>query len=126
MSGARGRGTVLEPAREVAVMAEPDVLVVGGGPAGLAAACAAARAGADTLLLESYGCLGGTLTLVTLGGLCGVHAVIDDERLGRVVGGLCLELEDRLAACDAILAPQRHGRIVGVPTVSVERELSRQ
>ena len=110
---------VREPARELPVVAEPDVLVVGGGPAGLAAACAAARAGADTVLLESYGSLGGTLTLVTLGGLCGIHAVIDDERLGRVVGGLCLELEERLAAFDAILPPQRHGRIVGVPYESV-------
>ena len=115
---ARGR-TVHEPARELPVVAEPDVLVVGGGPAGLAAACAAARAGAKTLLLETYGCLGGTLTLVTLGGFCGTHAVIDDERLGRVVGGLFLDLEARLAACDAILPPRRHGRIVGVPYESV-------
>lgn len=119
MSQAASFGTVVEPARELPVIAEPDVLVVGGGPAGLAAACAASRAGADTLLLESYGCLGGTLTLVTLGGLCGIHAVVDDERLGRVVGGLCCELEDRLAACNGILAPQRHGRIVGVPYESV-------
>jgi hypothetical protein len=111
--------TVVEPSREIPVVAAPDVLVVGGGPAGLAAACASARAGASTLLIESYGCLGGTLTLVTLGGFCGTHAVIDDERLGRVVGGLYLELEERLAACDAILPPRRHGRIVGVPYESV-------
>ncbi|MBL0142026.1 MAG: FAD-dependent oxidoreductase [Betaproteobacteria bacterium] len=108
-----------EPARELPVLAEPDVLVVGGGPAGLAAACASARAGASTLLVESYGCLGGTLTIVTLGGFCGIHAVIDEERLGRVVGGLCLELEERLAKVDAILPPRRHGRIVGVPYESV-------
>ncbi len=110
---------ILEPAREVPVIAEPDVLVVGGGPAGLAAACAASRAGARTLLVESYGCLGGTLTIVTLGGLCGIHAVVDDNRLGRVVGGLCLELEERLARVDALRAPARHGRIVGVPYDSV-------
>lgn len=78
--------SIREPARDVPVVAEPDVLVVGGGPAGIAAACAAARAGADTMLVESYGCLGGTLTIVTLGGFCGIHAVVDDERLGRVVG----------------------------------------
>ena len=69
--------------------------------------------------MESYGCLGGTLTIVTLGGFCGIHAVVDDERLGRVVGGLCLELEDRLAKVDAIRPPKRHGRIVGVPYDSV-------
>ncbi|MCW5590619.1 MAG: FAD-dependent oxidoreductase [Burkholderiales bacterium] len=110
---------IREPAREVPVIAEPDVLVVGGGPAGLAAACAASRAGARTLLVESYGCLGGTLTIVTLGGLCGIHAVVDDGRLGRVVGGLCLELEERLARVDALRPPARHGRIVGVPYDSV-------
>lgn len=117
------RRTIHEPAREVPVLAEPDVLVVGAGPAGLAAACAAARAGAATLLVESYGSLGGTLTLVTLGGLCGIHAVLDDERLGRVVGGLGLELEDRLAKVDAILPPRRHGRIVGVPYDSVRLKI---
>lgn len=110
---------VREAAREIDVLAEPDVLVVGGGSAGIAAACAASRAGARTMLIDAYGCLGGTLTLVTLGGFCGTHAVLDDERLGRVIGGLYLELEQRLAAVDAILPPKRHGRIVGVPYESV-------
>lgn len=110
---------VSEPAREVPVIAEPDVLVVGGGSAGLSAACAAAREGAKTMLVEAHGCLGGTLTIVTLGGFCGTHAVIDDATLGRVVGGLYLELEERLGRDDAILPPRRHGRIIGVPYESV-------
>ena len=93
---------IREPARDVPIVAEPDVLVVGGGPAGFAAACAAARAGARTLLVESHGCLGGTLTIVTLGGFCGIHAVGGEDALVRVVGGLCVELEGRLAAVDAI------------------------
>lgn len=104
-----------EPARRIPVIDAPDVLVVGGGSAGIAAACAAARAGADTLLIERFGHLGGTLTAVTLGGFCGTHAVVDDARVERVVGGLYLDLEERLRYRDAVLAPKRHGRIVGVP-----------
>jgi hypothetical protein len=71
------------------------------------------------MLIDAYGFLGGTLTLVTLGGFCGAHAVLDEEHLGRVVGGLYLELEARLAKDHAILPPKRHGRIVGVPYESV-------
>lgn len=41
-----------------------EVLVVGGGPAGLSAALAARRAGADVIILERYGCFGGTITTV--------------------------------------------------------------
>ena len=51
--------TVQEPARRVPLVAEADVLVVGGGPAGIAAASCAARHGARTLLVERYGFLGG-------------------------------------------------------------------
>ncbi len=47
-----------EPSRKIPVMAETDVLVVGGGPSGLAAAMAAAREGVDTMLVERFGSLG--------------------------------------------------------------------
>lgn len=106
---------IVEPERRVPVVDAPDVLVVGGGAAGMAAACAAARAGASTLLVERFGFLGGTLTAVTLGGFCGTHAVIDDSREGRVIGGLYLEIEARLKRRNAVLPPRRHGRIIGVP-----------
>ena len=52
----------VEPERELPVLAETDVLVVGGGPAGTAAAVAAARLGADVLLIERYNHLGGLST----------------------------------------------------------------
>lgn len=51
-----------EPAHDLPVLAETDVLVVGGGSAGSAAAIAAARQGARTLLIEQQGFLGGTST----------------------------------------------------------------
>jgi ribulose 1,5-bisphosphate synthetase/thiazole synthase len=54
--------TVIEPAREIPVIAEVDVLVSGGGPAGLGAAIAAAREGASTLLIERNSFLGGAAT----------------------------------------------------------------
>jgi hypothetical protein len=55
---------IREAAREVPVLAETDVLVVGSGPGGLAAALSSARAGVDTLLMERFGCLGGNITVV--------------------------------------------------------------
>lgn len=51
-----------ESSRMIPVMAETDVLVVGSGPGGLAAALAAAREGVDTMLVERYGCFGGNIT----------------------------------------------------------------
>ena len=54
--------TIMEPASEIRVIREADVVVVGGGPGGHAAAVSAARNGADTVLIERYGHLGGMAT----------------------------------------------------------------
>ncbi|MFO7730324.1 MAG: FAD-dependent oxidoreductase, partial [Spirochaetia bacterium] len=56
--------TVAETARSIPVLDSCQVLVVGGGPAGISAALAARRAGADTLLMERFGCFGGVITTV--------------------------------------------------------------
>src|SRR5512137_1254600 len=55
-------GVVTEPARDVPIVGDADVIVCGAGPAGVAAAVAAARKGARVLLLELHGCLGGIWT----------------------------------------------------------------
>ena len=56
-----------EPSRKTPIMAETDVLVVGGGPAGLSASIAAAREGVNTMLIERYGCFGGVITQAMVG-----------------------------------------------------------
>ncbi len=101
---------LLEAAREVPVRDEVDVLVVGGGSTRIIAATAAARTGAHTLVLESYGFLGGPVT----GGPIGMHTFfnryhdaqgtpsVPQSRKVQLIKGIPQELVDRLAeACGA-------------------------
>lgn len=92
---------LLEPERELPVRDETDVLVVGGGSAGVAAAVAAARAGADALLVEATGALGGLAT----DGLIILLLTLDDGRGRPAVAGLCQELTERLVARGAAFHP---------------------
>ena len=95
--------TYLEPAREVAVYAETDVLVVGGGPAGCAAGVGAARLGADVILLERYGYLGGLST----GGLVIWIDRMTDWDGQQVIAGFARDILDRLPREAVSGAPAR-------------------
>ena len=61
-------GVVVIPQREVPVLAEADVLVCGGGTAGITAACSAARHGAKVILIERWPCVGGMATAALVNG----------------------------------------------------------
>ena len=94
------RRMILEPARETPVLAETDVLVAGGGPAGVAAAIAAARNGARALIVEGRECLGGMATSGMMNRLGPYH---DEQKM--IVGGIPWEVLQRLIAMNAAIAP---------------------
>lgn len=88
--------------REIPVIAEPEILVVGGGPAGIAAAYCAARRGHQVLLAERGYCLGGTAT----SGLVGPFMTSSDpEGKKQIIRGFFRELVDRLIAAGGALEP---------------------
>src|SRR4051812_17676155 len=95
---------VHERERKTEVLAEHEVVVLGGGPAGIAAARTAAKAGRSTLLVERYGFLGGAGTAAGLANFCGLHGKVNGEHR-QVVHGVADEILKRLKAMDALSTP---------------------
>ncbi|MCM8768849.1 MAG: FAD-dependent oxidoreductase [Candidatus Omnitrophica bacterium] len=95
---------LVEEERKIPVMNQVDVLVAGGGPAGIAAAISAARLGADTLLVERYGYLGGMIT--------GAHVVwvlgVGDGYRPKAQG-IVEEIKKRLEPLQAVTRSSEYG-----------------
>ena len=80
-----------EPAREIPVARDVDVVIVGGGPAGLVAAIASARNGARTVLVEQFGYLGGTATASLMACINGFRNQVEPDA-AQVVRGIAEEI----------------------------------
>jgi hypothetical protein len=98
--------SIIEAAGEARVAARSDVVVVGGGPAGFAAAIAARRMGASVTLLERYPYLGGLAS-------GGMVLVLDDMNNGPeiTVTGLCMEMIERMERIGLCVYPPESDRI---------------
>ncbi|MBL8551319.1 MAG: FAD-dependent oxidoreductase [Hyphomonadaceae bacterium] len=132
-----GAGAIREEARDIAIYHSCDVAVIGGGPAGCAAAWAAAQAGADVVLLERYNCLGGLST----GGLVIWIDRMTDWSGAHVIRGFAEHFIDRMPP-EGVAGPARedwgskdpakaahwgqrtsafHGTVCWAPTLDPER-----
>ena len=87
---------ITEPERNVEIVHETDVLVVGSGPGGLSAALAAARTGVKVTLVERFGCFGGNITVVGVEGFAWYRHEKTIE-----AGGIAYEFEERAKAIGA-------------------------
>lgn len=96
--------TLKEPARELPLFGDYEVVVAGGGPSGIGAALAAGRAGRRTLLIERYGFLGGAGTAAGLSTFCGMHSVVYGEHK-RTTHGVVDDLLTRLEEMEGLNTP---------------------
>lgn len=100
--------SIKEAAREAPIVDRSDVVVVGGGPAGLSAAVSAARNGASVTLLERYPYLGGLAS-------GGMVLVLDDMHNDTevTVRGICMEMIERMSAWNLCVTPPDADRMPG-------------
>ncbi len=100
----RAAQAITEPSRQTPVFGEFDVVVLGGGPSGIAAATAAARGGSRTLLVESYGFLGGMGTVAGVTNFCGLHANVFGK-IDQVVHGVADDLLEHMRVLGGLNEP---------------------
>ena len=93
-----------EPARSIPVHGDYEVVVLGGGPAGIAAAASAAGHGRKTILIERYGFLGGAGTAAGVTNFCGLFANVHGD-IRRVVHGVADDLLARIDRLGGLNAP---------------------
>ena len=101
------------PARSVPVIASPDLCVIGGGAAGIAAAVGASRCGLSVLLVEKYGFCGGATVAGASGTICGLFSSGDKPK--RIIYGFAGEFHDRLVSLGGAGNCLRFGRTALVP-----------
>ena len=99
------RDTIAEPEGQIPIVRRADLVVVGGGPAGIAAAVAGARSGLSVVLLERYAYLGGLAS-------GGMVLVLDDMCNGAEISvrGLCSEMVERMERMDLCVVPPEFER----------------
>lgn len=96
--------SIREPAKSTPLYGDYEVVVLGGGPAGIAAALATGRSGRATIVIERYGFMGGAGTAAGLSTFCGLHGVVHGEHK-QIVHGIADDILDRLRAMDGLNQP---------------------
>ncbi|MCY9804137.1 FAD-dependent oxidoreductase [Vibrio scophthalmi] len=97
---------------DLPILAETEVLVIGGGPAGVAAAETASRMGKDTWLIEKYGFCGGAAVAGLSGTICGMYMATEDENTQpeQVVFGFTERFRQELEKRGGVTPPQIYGK----------------
>ena len=111
MGGACAKGSLVAPAAQLPVLAECDVVVVGGGTAGFVASVAAARSGATTVLVEAGGHLGGALT----GTYVSSPGQFGDSDGQQVIGGIAWEVVEALERAGLALVDRETWKVQVFP-----------
>ncbi len=113
----KSRKRVKENSKSIPVLAETDVLVVGGGPSGLAAALSAAKEGVNTILLERYGFFGGVITQTNMGSISWYRYADTVD-----AGGICTEFETKAKEMGASIDPFKAIKKIPFVTGMLEKE----